>query len=105
MKPDSTCLGGNDSHFPHTICQIGAFFNDRPPGGPHSRALARQGEQVAECLHILIMQPFVSSLLHIIGAGGALGIDIEHKKAVVTVAVRDTLSGFKRGVKRIGRGG
>ena len=43
--------------------------------------------------------------LHVIGAGGTLGVDVEHQKAVVSVGQSNALGGLQGGVQGVRRGG
>ena len=44
-------------HIPQAIRQVGAFFNDRPPGGPHGgRAGPGLFQRPAECRHVFPMK-------------------------------------------------
>ena len=89
---------------PHAVHQVPPLLDDVPPGGP-DRGLRREGEQVPERLPVLIMELPVAHRLHVVGAGGPLGVDVEHQEAVVSVGVGDALHGLQRGVQGVRRGG
>ena len=91
-------------HIPDTVRQILPLFNDGTPGCPDGRIL-RNRQHIAEGFQILPVENRVADLLHIIGRGGPLGIDIEHDEAVETVAQGNPLHGFQGVVQRIGPGG
>ena len=59
---------------------------------PHGRLGRRQhGLQPAQ---VFIAQGAVGGLVHIVGVGGALGVDIEHDPAVKAVGGSQTLHTF-----------
>ena len=105
-EPLGVVLPADGQHIGNTFGQVLALFDDGTPGGPDRRLFA-DGEQVAEGLHVLLVEPQVALLLHIVGPGGPLGVDVEHQEGVKPVSVGDPLDGFEGVVQGVGlrRGG
>ena len=89
-------------HVAHTVPQIRAHFDDGSPCRPDGRTL-RQRQYVIKRRHIFPMKGLIEGFLHMLRVGRALGIDIEHEKAVVAVGKRDALDRFERIVEIVGR--
>ena len=91
-------------HILQTGPEVGALFDDGPPGGPHHRP-GIQGQGIGEGPHILPVQLRVAGALHVVGGGGPLGIDIEHDEGVKAAVAGDALHAFQGGIQRTGPGG
>ena len=105
-EPHGVIFFSERDHILDTAGEIVTLFNDIAPGCPNRRTVRERGfEHVTEGIHIFGVEEFVSLALHILRARGALGVDIEHDKAVITVCERDALYGFEGVIKIIRRGG
>ena len=85
------------NHVPDTRGQISALFNNGTPGRPYSRRItaADMGKNILEGVHVLFMKTRIENRIHQVRIGCALGIDIEHQKAVITVCFRNTGNGLQ----------
>ena len=90
-------------HIPQTVGQVLPLFNNRAPCRPHHRML-RKGQHIPERFQIFLVQQRVADLLHIVGRGRPLGVDVEHDEAVKPVPQGNALHGFKGIVQRVGSG-
>ena len=102
-EPVRIILPADAEHIRHTVRQVLPLFDDGAPGGPDCGFLA-DGEEVAEGLHVLLVEPQVALPLHIVGPGGPLGVDVEHQEGVEAVAGGDALDGFEGVVQIVGLG-
>ena len=93
------------NHVPDTRGQISALFNNGTPGRPYSRRItaADMGKNILEGVHIFLMKTGIENRIHQVRIGCALGIDIEHQKAVIAVCFRNTGNGLKCIVKSVRR--
>ena len=85
-EPLRAKLLADGDHVRNAAREIRAHFNDVAPGCPHRRAAGERGfENVPERRHILRVQMLIERGVHVVRARGALGVDIEHDKAVIPV--------------------
>ena len=92
-EPLGAELSAHGNHVSHAAGQIGAFFDDIAPGGPDGWATASGLLQsLAESRHIFSVELWIEGTLHVVGAGGPLGIHVEHDKAVIAIAQGDALN-------------
>ena len=104
--PLSAILPADVQHIPDAVFQVASLFDHRAPGGPYGGRIG-QGEHIAEGLHVFSVEQGIANLFHGIRVCGPLGVDVEHEKAVVTVAQGDALDGLQGVVQvvRLGGGG
>lgn len=62
-------------------------------------------ELALDMRHVLLVQTRIHGVVHIIGVGGTLGIDIEHHKRRKTMALSNALNGFDRVIQSLRRCG
>ena len=85
-EPLRAKLLADGDHVRNAAREIRAHFNDVAPGCPHRWAAGERGfENVPERRHILRVQMLIERGVHVVRARGALGVDIEHDKAVIPV--------------------
>lgn len=83
---------------PNAFKEISPLFDDRAPCRPYGRCVPGFGQVqcIFKSFHIFGVQIGVARFFHVVGIGGALGIEIEHDKAVKSVEMRNALDGFLR---------
>ena len=91
--PAGAVFFAQQQHIPDTVRKILPLFDDGTPGGPDG-GLIRNGQHIPEGFQVFFVQGGVADLLHIVGRGGSLGIDVEHDETVEAVAMGDPLHGF-----------
>lgn len=96
FEPKGIVLFTDLHHIPYAVSKVGALFDNCSPCCPDGRApgAINAGEYVLEGLHVFLVKRLIKHFVHMVGTGGALGIDIEHDKAVVAVAGRYAENGF-----------
>ena len=94
-------LLADGEHFLERVEQVRPLFDQRAPRGPHGRPVAGRvlPEHVAKGRHVLLMQRAVEGRVHGVWIGRALGVDVEHREAVIPVAEGDALDAFERVVQ------
>ena len=90
-------LLADGEHFLERVEQVRPLFDQRAPRGPHSRPVAGcvLPEHVAEGRHVLLVQRAVEGRVHGVWIGRALGVDVEHREAVIPVAEGDALDALE----------
>ena len=90
-------LLADGEHFLERVEQVRPLFDQCAPRGPHGRAVAGRvlPEHVAERRHVLLMQRAVEGRVHGVWIGRALGVDVEHREAVIPVAEGDALDALE----------
>ena len=101
--PRDVPLTGQGHHLPHQAGQIVPLLDQGAPCGPHGRL--GLGEDGLEPAQILVAEGAVGGLVHIVGVGGALGVDVEHDPTVKPVGGGKALHTFQGGVQRTGLSG
>ena len=97
-------LLADGEHFLERVEQVRPLFDQRAPRGPHGRPVAGRvlPEHVAKRRHVLLMQRAVEGRVHGVWVGRALGVDVEHREAVIPVAEGDALDALERVVQIAG---
>ena len=98
--PRDLPLTGQGHHLPHQAGQVIPLFNQGAPGRPHGRlGLGQHGPEPAQ---VLVAEGAVGDLVHVVGVGGTLGVDVEHDPAVEAVGIGQPFHAFQGGVQCAG---
>ena len=95
-EPVDTVFLPDFDHIADAFKEISPLFDDRAPCRPYGRCVPGFGQVqcIFKSFHIFGVQIGVARFFHVVGIGGALGIEIEHDKAVKSVEMRNALDGF-----------